>query len=93
MACTIAVIVIAPRTRMGRTLVLNTAITEQHPDQDLVKLLGKSGTAVSPLHPTGAAEIEGQRIDVVTDGEFIVAGSKIHVVSVEGTRVVVANDA
>ena len=89
---TIAIITIAPRTRAGRSLVLNAAITEQHPADGLVALVGQSGVVVSPLRPTGAADIAGRRVDVVTDGDFVVAGSKVRVVSVEGSRVVVALD-
>ena len=84
------IIVIAPRTRAGRSLVLKAAITEQHPADGLEALVGQTGVALSTLRPTGAAEIAGRRVDVVTDGDFVVAGSRIRVVSVEGNRVVVA---
>lgn len=50
---------------------------------------GKRGTAASPLRPAGIADIEGERIDVVSDGEFIRAGEPITVVRVEGNRIVV----
>lgn len=89
---TIGVIVIAPRTRAGRALVLDSVIKAQHPAQELGDLVGRTGIAASSLRPAGAAEFAGRRVDVVTDGEFIVAGSKIRVVSVEGTRVVVVAD-
>lgn len=52
-------------------------------------LLGKTGTALTPLRPAGTARIEGQRVDVVTVGEFIPYGTTIEVTLVEGTRVVV----
>lgn len=50
------------------------------------KYLGKSGTAVTPLRPTGVAEIDGERIEVVTEGEFIASGSKIRVVAMDRRR-------
>lgn len=50
------------------------------------KYLGKSGTAVTPLRPTGVAEIEGERIEVVTEGEFIASGSKVRVVAMDRRR-------
>lgn len=52
-------------------------------------LLGKTGTALTTLRPSGTALIEEQRIDVVTMGEYISAGRPIEVVQVEGVRVVV----
>jgi membrane-bound ClpP family serine protease len=51
--------------------------------------LGKQGEALTPLRPAGTAQIDGQRIDVVTDGSFISSGKPVEVVQVEGTRVVV----
>ncbi|MCL5677467.1 MAG: nodulation protein NfeD, partial [Firmicutes bacterium] len=52
-------------------------------------MAGKQGKAVTLLRPAGAAEIEGRRVDVVTEGDFIPAGATIVVRKVEGTRVVV----
>ncbi|MBZ0151291.1 MAG: hypothetical protein K8J09_07135, partial [Planctomycetes bacterium] len=51
---------------------------------------GQVGTAVTVLRPTGAMEIAGERYDVVTEGEFVEAGTTVRVVQVQGTRVVVA---
>lgn len=51
--------------------------------------LGKQGEAITPLRPAGTAQIDGHRIDVVTDGSFISSGKPVEVVEVEGTRVVV----
>jgi len=44
---------------------------------------------LTPLRPSGTAEINGSRIDVVTGGEFIAAGESVEVYQVEGGRVVV----
>lgn len=52
-------------------------------------LTGKTGRAVTPLRPAGTVLIEGHRVDVVTNGEFIPAGKTVVVEFVEGTRVVV----
>jgi membrane-bound serine protease (ClpP class) len=50
------------------------------------KYLGKSGVAMTPLRPTGVAEIDGERIEVVTEGEFIASGSKVRVVAMDRRR-------
>ncbi len=55
----------------------------------LAELVGKEGVAITNLRPAGAAEIEGKRVDVVTDGEMVVKGTRVKVVTVEGNRVVV----
>lgn len=47
------------------------------------RYLGKTGLAITPLRPTGVAEIEGERIEVVTEGDFISAGSHIKVVAMD----------
>lgn len=88
----IGLITLAPRTRAGKELVLSAALTSAPADGQKAQLLGGFGVTVTPLRPSGAAEIHGRRVDVVTDGVFIEAGKSIKVVSIEGTRVVVAPD-
>lgn len=82
-----------PRTRFGRHLILQTELeagsgftSEPAREHDLV---GQTGTATTTLRPAGIANIEGQRIDVVSDGEYIEAGSPVRVDHVDGNRVVV----
>jgi len=53
------------------------------------QLLGKEGIATSDLRPSGLASIANHRIDVVTEGDYIKSGSKIKVIDVSGTKVVV----
>ena len=55
-------------------------------DKDLI---GKEGIAFTTLRPGGTVEIDGRRIDVVAESEFITKGSKIKVLRVEGIKVVV----
>jgi membrane-bound serine protease (ClpP class) len=52
-------------------------------------LLGALGTTITDLHPAGAAEIAGARIDVVAESGFLPSGTPIEVVSDEGYRRVV----
>ncbi|MBV8529980.1 MAG: ATP-dependent Clp protease proteolytic subunit [Candidatus Eremiobacteraeota bacterium] len=56
---------------------------------DYGSLRGRIGKAVSYLRPAGIASIEGRRVDVLTEGEFIAQGTPIRVVRVEGARVFV----
>ncbi|MGM8364623.1 NfeD family protein [Virgibacillus sp. W0181] len=53
------------------------------------ELIGKTGVAVTPLRPAGIAVFENERLDVVTEGNFIDVNKKVKVVKTEGMRVVV----
>ncbi len=57
--------------------------------QDMEVFLGKEGEATTVLRPTGMAEFEGVKLNVVADGEFIPKGTPVRVDRVEGARVVV----
>lgn len=52
-------------------------------------LLNKTGVALTQLRPAGIAEIESKRVDVVTSGEFIDAGTEITVTDIQGRRIIV----
>jgi len=82
-----------PRLPFGRRLILETELLAgaaggSAPESDR-RWLGKSGTALSPLRPAGIAEIEGERVDVVSDGDLIEPGVPIVVTHVDGNRIVV----
>ncbi|MXW64648.1 MAG: hypothetical protein F4Y00_07110 [Bacteroidetes bacterium SB0662_bin_6] len=71
--------------------VLGTTITGERPGEDReterrAKYLGKTGVAVTPLRPTGVARIDGERIEVATEGDFIAAGSNVRVVAMDRRR-------
>ena len=76
-----------PRTRFGRQLILDTGLRDAPPDD--LRWLGKRGRASTPLRPAGIADIEGARVDVVSDGELIEPGAPLEVTRVDGNRIVV----
>ena len=51
--------------------------------------LGQKAETLSKLRPAGTIEINGKRIDAVSEGAFIEKGKKVKVISVAGSRVVV----
>ncbi|HTA38914.1 MAG TPA: NfeD family protein, partial [Candidatus Acidoferrales bacterium] len=67
--------------------------SNQGPDfvtsRDFTDLRGQIGTADSFLRPAGIASIDGRRIDVLTEGEFIPQGTTVRVTRVEGARIFV----
>jgi membrane-bound serine protease (ClpP class) len=93
LVASLALLRFLPRLPFGRRLILETGLPANQgyasaPESDS-HWLGKSGTALSPLRPAGIAEIEDQRVDVVSDGEFIDSGEPIVVTRVDGNRIVV----
>lgn len=76
-----------PKTGIGKRLELkkNGRDFKSHPDYRA--LAGKTGLAASVLRPAGIALIDGHRVDVITDGEWIEKDTPIVVTRVEGLRV------
>ena len=52
-------------------------------------LVGQIGTAITDLRPTGAGLFNNRRLDVITSGEYIEAGTTIKIVRDEGYRLIV----
>ncbi|HUY41860.1 MAG TPA: NfeD family protein [Candidatus Dormibacteraeota bacterium] len=57
--------------------------------RDFGDLKGRTGIAASQLRPAGVASIDGRRIDVLTEGEYVAQGTPIRVTRVEGARIFV----
>lgn len=53
------------------------------------ELIGADGVALTDLRPSGSAEINNLRYDVVADWQYIEKGKKVKVIRVEGIKVVV----
>jgi membrane-bound serine protease (ClpP class) len=88
---------VLPSLPFGRRLVLEIGMDATQgyvsaPESDR-RWLGRTGTALSPLRPAGIADIDGTRVDVVSDGGFIDAGTPIEVTRVDGNRIVVRTSA
>lgn len=74
------------RTQLSKT----NGVSSQ--SSTLSTYLDQTGTAVSPLRPSGTASINGKRLDVVSRGDFINKDSPIVVVEVAGNQIIVAKD-
>jgi membrane-bound serine protease (ClpP class) len=53
------------------------------------ELLGKTGVAVTDLHPVGTARFGDRHVDVVAENFMIPEGTPIRVTAVQGSKVVV----
>jgi len=86
-----------PYSRLAGRLRLATRIGRSPDDPvatpgragERVDLEGAVGTALTDLRPAGLARFGDERVDVVTLGDFIVAGTAVRVARVEGNRVTV----
>ncbi len=56
---------------------------------EAAELLGAIGTTSTPMRPAGVVKFGEKFVDVVSDGGFIPAGTRVQVIQVEGTRIVV----
>ncbi|MDE1548049.1 NfeD family protein [Jeotgalibaca caeni] len=57
--------------------------------KDYTLYLGKKGTALTTLRPSGKVDISGKVLDVLSDGKIIVEGAMVQVIHVEGTKIIV----
>lgn len=78
-----------PGSSMGKLLTLGQTGDTYRSSDDRTELLDAEGTALTNLTPSGVAEINGQRIDVVADGGWVDQGARVKVVNIHGNRVVV----
>jgi membrane-bound serine protease (ClpP class) len=87
---------VLPRLPFGRHLVLEAALppgqgttTGGGPPHGEPLVPRERGRTLTPLRPAGTAEIGGERVDVVSEGEFLETGEAVEVVRRDGNRVVV----
>ncbi len=78
-----------PRSPVGKRLTLNSSMSGGTSSADHAGLLGRTGHAITILRPSGTAEIEGLRADVVAETGVIASGATIEVVKADGMRIVV----
>lgn len=56
---------------------------------DKSKFIGREGVCATDLRPAGTIEVDGEPLDVVSEGGFVNAGDKVKVINVDGSRVLV----
>ncbi|MBH0229918.1 nodulation protein NfeD [Halobacillus yeomjeoni] len=75
-----------------RHIILNDATSTEKgyvSSASRLELIGMVGKTLTPLRPAGTAEFDGERLDVVTEGNFIAANQRVKVLKTEGSRIVV----
>ncbi|NLK88062.1 MAG: hypothetical protein GX279_11315 [Clostridiaceae bacterium] len=82
----------ASKGRLSKHLVLNDSIDDDikfSGVDDLNYFIGSEGIAITALRPSGTADFNGVRLDVVSEGEFIKKGTAVIIDRIEGLRIVV----
>lgn len=78
--------------RIGMSLAAELGTQQGYSSYDMKEqgaYVGLMGRCVTDLRPGGIAMINGQRMDVVSDGGYIAVGSTVQVIKVEGLRIIV----
>lgn len=80
------------KMKFFKKLILTDATTTESgyvSNRNRIELLGLTGTALTDLRPSGTVLIDEERIDVVSEGSFILKGTQVKFIKVEGSRIVV----
>ena len=83
-----------PRTSIGKKFLLSgpeedATVAQMPVNLELEQLRGRYGKTLSPLRPSGVADIDGRRVDVLSEGNMIDAGAWVKVIDVKAARVIV----
>ena len=79
-----------PRSKVGQRMILQETLQAAHTSPGAnTELVGREGVAQTVLRPAGIGQIDGKRLDVVSESDMIERGSPIKVVAVEGSRILV----
>lgn len=76
---------------LNRLVLMDSTDTESGyvSNEKRSELVGQTGITLTALRPSGTVELNGNRIDVVSDGGYIDKGVQVIVVKTEGSWVVV----
>jgi len=80
------------KKRMPKKLILyETEALEQgfSGTEDMKYLMGKTGIILTLCRPSGSADFDGVKLDVVSNGEYIEKDTLVEVIEIEGNRIVV----
>jgi membrane-bound ClpP family serine protease len=80
---------ILARSNLSLKQELSSKLGVASQNEALESYLNMQGEAMTDLRPSGMARIGSERLDVVTDGEYIDKGTKIIVSRVTGNQIIV----
>ncbi|OYD08602.1 hypothetical protein CHM34_05730 [Paludifilum halophilum] len=84
---------VLPRRDVWDQVILKNALTRETGYSSINDkyrdLVGKEAEAVSDMRPTGTIEIDGKIYSAVSQGVWVKKGTRLRVVSVDGTRILI----
>jgi membrane-bound serine protease (ClpP class) len=83
-----------PRTSIGKQLLGEVPTNEEFLSDVATRrnqrnLIGAIGRSITPILPSGSIEIDGQTLDVTSQGMPIEANSLVQIVDIQGTGIIV----
>ena len=83
-----------PHTPMGKRVMLKApppGLRDPFSEETerLAALVGRHAVAATMLRPAGTIEVDGHRIDAVSESEVIAPGTRVEILRVTGLRVIV----
>lgn len=82
----------APRNKHFDNIVLSKSLNKEdgfRSSKNYDGYLGKVGSVITSLRPSGSISIDDKLLDVVSEGQFISKGESVKVVKVEGNKIMV----
>lgn len=82
----------ATKGKLSKILILTDSLKKESGfsgTEDMEYFLGKEGITQTILRPSGTAEFDGVKLDVVSQGDFISKGTEVKIIQVSGRRIVV----
>jgi membrane-bound ClpP family serine protease len=84
-----------PSTPIGRRMlgepppeqVEAQRLEEQKQRDRMAALVGVEGRVLTDLRPVGMIEVDGQRVEALSQTSFVPAGSRVRITAVEGTQI------
>jgi len=82
-----------PRTRRFQSAFVQREVLDKaegyQASHDTSQWVGQEGTARSDLRPAGRAQFGEDHLDVITEGNFIDAGTPVRIIKAQGSRIFV----
>ena len=72
---------------LGRSIEDDTTVENQDQRKSSLISVGETGYTISDIRPTGIAEFQNQRLNVITDGIYIKRNTKVKITLIEGNRI------
>ncbi|GIN70978.1 hypothetical protein J14TS2_14530 [Bacillus sp. J14TS2] len=91
-AIIIMIKVLGKRMKFFKKLILTDSTNTESgyvSNVNRLDLIGREGTTLTDLRPSGTVVVDDERIDVVAEGSYIEAKTKVKIIKAEGSRIVV----